>query len=129
MNIQEKIIQNYPLVNKIDFELNCLLDKRRYLIFWNELIKKDSIEKMLNYLEEKTKNPNFTESKTLIVVGKTKEKFKKVDLVYFNSVNTLVVFYLINEETNEIYMDDSWISFIGLNYKKYVRKINEILNK
>ena len=128
MNIQEKIIQNYPLVNKIDFELNCyLLDKRRYLIFWNELIKKDSIEKMLNYLEEKTKNPNFTESKTLI--GKTKEKFKKVDLVYFNSVNTLVVFYLINEETNEIYMDDSWISFIGLNYKKYVRKINEILNK
>lgn len=130
MNIQEKIIQNYPLVNKIDFELNCyLLDKRRYLIFWNELIKKDSIEKMLNYLEEKTKNPNFTESKTLIVVGKTKEKFKKVDLVYFNSVNTLVVFYLINEETNEIYMYDSWISFIGLNYKKYVRKINEILNK
>ena len=130
MNIQEKIIQNYPLVNKIDFELNCyLLDKRRYLIFWNELIKKDSIEKMLNYLEEKTKNPNFTESKTLIVVGKTKEKFKKVDLVYFNSVNTLVVFYLINEETNEIYMDDSWISFIGLNYKKYVRKINEFLNK
>ena len=130
MNIQEKIVQNYPLVNKIDFELNCyLLDKRRYLIFWNELIKKDSIEKMLNYLEEKTKNPNFTESKTLIVVGKTKEKFKKVDLVYFNSVNTLVVFYLINEETNEIYMDDSWISFIGLNYKKYVRKINEILNK
>lgn len=130
MNIQEKIIQNYPLVNKIDFELNCyLLDKRRYLIFWNELIKKDSIEKMLNYLEEKTKNPNFTESKTLIVVGKTKEKFKMVDLVYFNSVNTLVVFYLINEETNEIYMDDSWISFIGLNYKKYVRKINEILNK
>lgn len=130
MNIQEKIIQNYPLVNKIDFELNCyLLDKRRYLIFWNELIKKDSIEKMLNYLEKKTKNSNFTESKTLIVVGKTKEKFKKVDLVYFNSVNTLVVFYLINEETNEIYMDDSWISFIGLNYKKYVRKINEILNK
>lgn len=130
MNVQEKIIQNYPLVNKIDFELNCyLLDKRRYLIFWNELIKKDSIEEVLNYLEEKTKNPNFTESKTLIVVGKTKEKFKKVDLVYFNSVNTLVVFYLINEETNEIYMDDSWISFIGLNYKKYVRKINEILNK
>lgn len=130
MNIQEKIIQNYPLVNKIDFELNCyLLDKRRYLIFWNELIKKDSIEELLNYLEEKTKNPNFTESKTLIVVGKTKEKFKKVDLVYFNSVNTLVVFYLINEETNEIYMDDSWISFVGLNYKKYVRRINEIVSK
>ena len=130
MNIQEKVIQNYPLINKIDSVLNCyLLNKRRYLIFWPELIKKGFVNEVLNYLEEKTKNPNFTESKTLIVVGKTKEKFKKVDLVYFNSVNTLVVFYLINEETNEIYMDDSWISFIGLNYKKYVRKINEILNK
>lgn len=63
------------------------------------------------------------------MVGKTKEKFKKVDLLYFNNVNTFVVFYLINEETNEIYMDDSWISAIGLNYKKYVRKIGGILNK
>ena len=63
------------------------------------------------------------------MVGKTKEKFKKVDLLYFNNVNTFVVFYLINEETNEVYMNDSWISALGLNYKKYVRKINEILNK
>lgn len=130
MNIQEKLIQNYPLVNKIDSELNChLLDKKRYLVFWDELIKKDSIEEVLNYLEEKTKNTNFTEYKTLIVVGKTKDKFKKSDLLYFNSVNKIVVFYLINEETNDVYMDDSWISFLGLNYKKYVRKINEIINK
>ena len=93
------------------------------------ITKKDSIEEVLNYLEEKTKSTNFTEYKTLIVVGKTKEKFKKVDLLYFNNVNTYVVFYLINEETNDIYMNDSWISALGLNYKKYVRKINEILNK
>ena len=62
------------------------------------------------------------------MVGKTNEKFKKTDLIYFNSVNTIVVFYLVNEETNEVYMNDSWISFLGLNYKKYVRKINKILN-
>ena len=130
MNIQEKLIQNYPLDNKVDSALNCyLLGKKRYLVFWDELIQKDSIEEVLNYLEEKTKNANFTEYKTLIVVGKTKEKFKKVDLLYFNNVNTFVVFYLINEETNEVYMNDSWISSLGLNYKKYVRKINEILNK
>ena len=130
MNIQEKLVKNYPLINEVDSELDCyLLDKRRYLIFWHELIKKDSIEEVLNYLEERTGNSNFTEFKTLIVVGKTKEKFKKVDLLYFNNVNTLVVFYLINEDTNEVYMNDSWISTLGLNYKKYVRKINEILNK
>ena len=83
MNIQEKLIQNYPLVNKIDSELNCyLLDKKRYLVFWDELIKKDSIEEVLNYLEGKTKNTNFTEYKTLIVVGKTKDKFEKSHLLY-----------------------------------------------
>lgn len=130
MNIQEKLIQKYPLVNKVDSVLNCyLLDKRRYLIFWNELIQKASINEVLNYLEEITKNTNFTKYKTLIVVGKTKEKFKKSDLLYFNNVNTLVVFYLIDEENNDIYMNDSWISFLGLNFKKYIRKINEILNK
>lgn len=130
MNIQEKLIQKYPLVNKVDSVLNCyLLDKRRYLIFWNELIQKASINEVLNYLEEITKNTNFTKYKTLIVVGKTKEKFKKSDLLYFNNVNTLVVFYLIDEENNDIYMNDSWISFLGLNFKKYIRKTNEILNK
>ncbi len=41
MNIQEKLTQNYPLVNKVDSKLNCyLLDKKRDLIFWDELIKK-----------------------------------------------------------------------------------------
>ena len=61
------------------------------------------------------------------MLGKTKEKFKKVDLLYFNNVNTFVVFYLINEETNEVYMNDSWISSLVLNYKKYVRKMKIIL--
>lgn len=31
MNIQEKLIQNYPLINKVDSELSCyLLDKKRF---------------------------------------------------------------------------------------------------
>ena len=130
MNIQEKIISNYPLLKHVDSELNCyLLEKKRYLVFWDELIKKDSLNELLNYLQEKTNNSNFTKYKTLIVIGKTKEQFKKVDLLYFNNVNTFVVFYLINEETNDVYMNDSMISVIGLNYKKHVRRINEILNK
>ena len=34
MNIQEKLIQNYPLDNKVDSALNCyLLGKKRYLVF------------------------------------------------------------------------------------------------
>lgn len=96
------------------------------MIFWNRLIEKKSIKEILIYLEEKTNNNNFTKYKTLIIFGETKNEFNKNDLVYFNT-NTYVVFYLINDDTNDIYMDDSWISEIGLNYKKYVRRINDIV--
>lgn len=127
MMIQKKIVQEYPLVNKVDFSLDCyMLKKRRYLIFWNRLIEKKSIKDILIYLEEKTNNNNFPKYKTLIIFGETKDEFNKNDLVYFNT-NTYVVFYLINNDTNDIYMDDSWISEIGLNYKKYVRRINDIV--
>lgn len=63
------------------------------------------------------------------MVGKTKDKFKKRELFYFNNINTYVVFYLIGQETNNVYMNDSKISSLGLNYKRYVRKIIKILNK
>lgn len=129
MNIKEKLIQNYPLINKVKSELDCyVLNKRRYLIFLDDLIEKNSIENTLNYLEEKTKSVEFTKFKTLIVVSKTKEKFTKKELLYFNNIDTFVVFYLINENSNKIYMNSSWIFALGLNYKKYIRKINKILN-
>lgn len=130
MDIQEKLVQNYPLINKVDCDLNCYcLAKKRYLIFWDEFIEKDAIIKVLKSLEEKTNNSNFSEFKTLIIVGKTKEEYKKEELLYFNNVNMIVVFYLINEEVNKIYMNDSWVFTLGLNYKKYIRKINEIMTK
>lgn len=130
MDIQEKLIQNYPLINKVDCDLNCYcLAKKRYLIFWDEFIEKDAIIKVLKSLEENTNNSNFSEFKTLIIVGKTKEEYKKEELLYFNNVNMIVVFYLINEEVNKIYMNDSWVFTLGLNYKKYIRKINEIMTQ
>ncbi len=128
MNIQEKLIKEYPLTNKIECNLNCyLLDKKRYLIFWEDLIEKDSIEKVLNQLQEKTNNASFSKWKTLIVLGETNDFFKKEDLFYFNNVNTFVVFYLINQKDNKIFMNDSWIFALGCNFRKYVRKINKII--
>ena len=42
MDIQEKLIQNYPLINKVDCDLNCYcLAKKRYLIFCDEIIEKE----------------------------------------------------------------------------------------
>lgn len=40
----------------------------------------------------------FTEKKTLIIVGFTDEWFDKKDLLFFNGVDTLIVYYLINEK-------------------------------
>ncbi len=130
MNIQEKIIKEYPLICKIESELSCyLLANKRYLIFWEGLIEKESIEQILNQLQEKTNNSYFSKWKTLIILGKTNDVFQKEDLFYFNNVDTFVVFYLFNEKTNKIFMNDSWIFTLGCNYKKYVRKIDKIINQ
>ena len=128
MIVKDKLIKEYPLSKKINCSFECFeIDKRKYLIFWHEIIKKENIIKILKYLEEKSNNLNFTSIRTLIVVGNTKEKFKKNELVYFNSINMYVIFYLINDETNDIYMDISWNFPLKYSYKKYVKKINEII--
>lgn len=128
MNIQEIIIKEYPLTTKIECELNCyLLDPKRYLVFWDDIIEKDNINNILNLIEKKTNNNQFSEWKTIVVIGNTSDDFEKSDLLYFNNVNTFVVFYLVNEKENKVFMNDSWIFTLGLNYKKSVRKINEIV--
>ena len=130
MKIQEKIIAEYPLTERIDCELHCYkLAKRRYIIFWKSLVKSTTIEEILKEIEEKTENEKFISFKTLIIVWETDENFKKEDLVYFNGVNTFAVFYLINKKEKAVYKNDSWIYVIGCNYKKYIRKINEIVLK
>ena len=130
MNFKEKIINEYPLNNKLNCELDCYsLEKRRYLIFYDDIIQKKDISQVLKKIQSKTCNSSFTEWKTLIVVGKTNDEFKKEELFYFNNVNTFVVFLLIDESKNKIYKNNSWIFALGCNYKKYVNKINEILSK
>ncbi len=130
MSIKDFVIKNYPLTEKENCELECYnLAKRRYLIFWEDLIKKSDIYSILESVEQKTQNFDLSGYKTLVVFGKTNESFKTNELFYFNGVNVFVVFYLINEQTNEKYMNDKWIYVFGCNYKKYVRRIDEIVTE
>ena len=130
MNYKEKLINGYPLTNKIDIRLECyFLDKRRYLIFYDSLINKSSIHEILNMLQEETDNLKFSQWKTLIVVGRTNDNFQKKELFYFNGESAFVVFYLLNEQSDKIFFDDSWIFALGCNYKKYIRRMNLIMNK
>ena len=138
MTIQEKIEKCYPLTQKINCGLNCyLLDKRKYLVFWNYVVNEDSIPQILDQMEETATKLNqtvttrsvFSRRKTFLVIAETDEEFKKADLVYFNGVNICVVFYLINKKSNKIFMNDGGIFILGYGYRKYVKKINDILRK
>ena len=92
------------------------------------MFESSNAEELLNKIDEKTKNL-CSGWKTLIVVGKTSDSLKKEDLFYFNGINTFVVFYLQNQNTNEIYFNDSWVFTMGLNWKKIIKKFNELLKK
>ncbi|MBR7160702.1 MAG: hypothetical protein IKD20_06685 [Clostridia bacterium] len=128
MEIKSKIIKEIPLVEKVDAQLEVyLVDKKRYVVFWEDIINKKNMMDVLEHLTRLTSTSAFSEWKTLIIVGRTKDEFKKGDLFFFDNVSTFAVFYLIDEETGKIYMDDSLIFTIGLNYRKVVRKINKIL--
>lgn len=127
MNIKEILIKEYPLTNKIECDLECYqIKKRRYVVFYDELFELSNIENVLNELDEKTNNL-CKEWKTLIIVGKTNDSLKKDDLFYFNGISTFAVFYLQNQNTNKIYFNDSWVYTMGVNWKKIIRKFNEIL--
>jgi hypothetical protein len=64
---------------------------------------------------------------TLIVIANTNEEFKQEDLVFFNGVDTFVVYYLMNNKTGEVYFNDQRMYFFGAGWRKIVRKFNEIL--
>ena len=126
--IKNKIIAGLGLQKPIDCAYQCyLLDKKRYIIFYDNLITKQKIEELLKNIDMDCKPPIFSEWKTIIIIGKTLEVFSQKDLLYFNGINTFVCFYLINDKTDEHYMNEQWIFTLGLNYRKYIRKLKKIL--
>lgn len=130
MNLQNTILNEYPLAEKIACNINCyLLEKKRYLVFWETLITKDSINQTLNILQNETQNSHFSKWKTLIVVGKTKDDFKKDELFYFDGDCTFVAFLLLSEDNKKVFMNDSWIFALGCNFRKHVRKIGGIIKQ
>ena len=127
MIIKDKLIKEYPLTKKIECSFECFeVIKRRYVIFYDEKINRGNIESLLDIFNENTKN-NFTEKKTLIIVGHTDEQFDKKDLLFFNGVDTFVVYYLINDNNSEIYFNDQRVFWFSVDWKKIIKKFNEIL--
>jgi hypothetical protein len=105
------------------------------LLFWDGIIKKKHIDKILELILAKTSKNSFHPFRTIIVFGKTIDAFMKEDLVhcYMNHTGSsqdttvFVNFYLIDEERKQIYMEDSWTFPIGLGYRKIIRKLDKII--
>ncbi len=124
MDIQEKIIREYPLANKIDCGLECYaipqkektswfsrLFKNDYLdfvVFWEELVEKSAVEQsVLRVVEQKMNgliDPTFGTAKNVYVIGYTKDKYSDSDLLWYNGTDTMVFLYLMNEELGKIYV-------------------------
>ena len=98
--------------------------KRRYDIFYDKKIDKNNIESLLDVFDN-LKN-NYEKRKTLIIFGYTDEQFNEKDLLFFNGIDTFVVYYLINDN-NEIYFNDQRVFWFSVDWKKIIKRSNEIL--
>ena len=127
MTIKDTLINEYPLTKKIECSFECFeVVKRRYVIFFNEKINRNNMEFLLDVFNKATKN-NFSKVKTLIIVGYTDEQFNNEDLLFFNGIDTFVVYYLKNDTNNEIYFNDQKVFLFSVDWKKIIKRFNEIL--
>ena len=129
MDIKEKIIKGFPLAKKIECSFDCYeaLDNR-FIIFYDKKIDKSNMNAMLDDFLGAVKNTD-TYARSIIVVANTECQFNKKDLLFFNGDDTFVVYYLINEATNEVYYNDEHLFImLGVGWRKVIKKINKILN-
>lgn len=129
MTIKNEIINKYPLKNRIECSFECFeVVKRRYIIFYDEKINRDNIESLLDVFNNETKNI-CSKLKTIIVVGHTDDCFQLKDLLFFNGVDTFIVYYLINDNSNEIYFNNQRVFWFSIDWKKIIDRLNNILQQ
>lgn len=127
MIVKEKLIEKYPLTEKAESEYECYkVAPRKYVIFLDDAISHSDTEALLDKLATSTKTSSFVVN-LLIVVGKTNEKFKPEDLVFFNGEDTFIVYYLLNSENGEIYFNDQRMYLFSAGWRKIIKRFNEIL--
>ena len=127
MIVKEKLINAYPLTEKIEIDYECYkIKSRKYVIFIDEIISNSDTEKLLDKLLTSIKTKSSIVS-TLIVVANTNEEFKKEDLVFFNGVDTFVIYYLLNKTDGSIYFNDQGTYWFGANWRKIIKRFNDIL--
>ena len=128
-DIQKIVISHLNLNHYISHKLRYFtLSKKVYITFYDDKINKSDIKSILEIIAQDCKNNDFNNWKSIIVVAETTEKdFNKKELLYFDGINTFANLFLINNNEHKIFSNDSFIFTLGLNYKKYVKELNQIL--
>ena len=128
MSIKEKILKEYNDAIKMESEIDCyMLRKRRYIVFWERIIKVEDIRQILDKARAGVKKISPTQWNTIIIVGETSERFDRKDLFFSDNVDTHAVFVLYNENDGNVYTNTSTVAPLGTGFKKYTNKIKELL--
>ena len=126
-DIKRKLMQHMKM-ERVESEFDCYrIGFRRYVLFYDELITKENQQQLLHTMDRTCNPPAFSDDpKSIIVIAKTKEQFQESELAFINDVFTFYIFFLINEENDEMYYYDR-SAFLIINSRKHVRKIRNIL--
>ena len=138
-NLKQRILaqlntKKYSLNSKQNYQHNISMTSYRIkkkinLVFIDLIVKKNNIDLILKEIDRFHTQNNIKSWETYIIVGITNEKFNKKELFYFNGENIFVNFLLLNNEAEaeEVYYYDKWIFTLGLNFKKIVKEIKDII--
>lgn len=84
---------------------------------------------MLVEIEKFNETYNNANPASYIIVSSTKDRFDKNDLLFFNGVNVFATFVLLNTTNNEVFCYPKTIWSFGLNTKRIVREIRNIISE
>lgn len=134
VNLEERVVKEltqkgYTFGEKETYETLGVykLKKRFSLVIVDTLLTKDNIKLILEAIEKYHGYAN--KGATYIVVGPTEESFEDKDLLYFNSINVVVTFVLLNKNNKEVKYYPKNVLGFGINPKKIVKDIVGVLEK
>lgn len=136
-NLKQRILaqlntKKYSLNSKQSYQHNISMTSYRIkkkinLVFIDLIVKKNNIDIILREIDRFHTQNSIKNWETYIIVGTTNDKFNKRELFYFNGENIFVNFLLLNNEADEVYYYEKWIFALGLNFKKIVKEIKDII--
>ncbi len=130
MNIKEIIIKNYPLVAKVDIDIECyMVSSYEYIVFWNDLIHLSELKNILKFVYSSIYSIHRYGAFAFTVIGKTNDAFNNDELISFYASGSASAFYIYDEINNITYFKRGKIPSTTRGCKKMILSIDKIVSK